>query len=298
MIPIAGDLHKAPLMPRLTIGMPLFNNERTILRALQSIEAQSHRDFTVVLSDDGSTDNTVALAQTVVLRDARFALVRQPRNLNYGNFRFLLEGANTELFMFAAGDDYWDPTFIEKCILCLDENHQAVAAVSRVEFIDLVPPKCSTDTFALDGAVRENIEAFLRNAGDNSRMYGVFRTPSARAAFPKRDHHAYDWTFTAATLLSGMHLEVPQTLMYREATPPARYAHYARRDAVGFFDRVLPLRAMTLSLLFEKRIPRSTRILRALAWANLRAHFDYIAVFHPRYERVASIVLRRLLRIL
>ena len=285
-------------MARLTIGVPLYNNERTLLRALSSLEAQTFRDFAVLMSDDGSTDATVTLAQSVVARDARFSLVRQPVNLNYGNFRVLLNGADTEFFMFAAGDDYWDPVFVESCIRTLDENRQAVAAISRVEFFDQAPPRPSKDTFALTGTIEENLERYLRNAGDNSRMYGVFRTPSAKAAFPATDHYAYDWTFSAASLLSGTHVEVPHTLMFRETTAPERYIHYSTRDAKGFLDRVLPLRAMTASLLFEKRVPRSARVIRALAWANLRAHYEYAAAFHPRYERVASIFLSRLLRIL
>jgi hypothetical protein len=285
-------------MPRLTIGMPLYNNERTILRALNSIEAQTFRDFTVLLSDDGSTDATVALAQSVVSRDARFSLIRQPTNLNYGNFRVLVGSARTELFMFAAGDDFWDPRFVESCIQCLDANPQAVAAVSRVEFVEQVPPKYSTDTFPLDRAIHKNIESFLRNSGDNSRMYGVFRTSPAQAAFPTTDHHAYDWTFSVATLLAGTHLEIPQVLMYREATPHERYAHHARRDAAGLVDRLFPLRAMTVALLREKRIPASRGVLRALVWTNLRAHAEYVRVFHPRYARIASVVLRPLLRVL
>ena len=284
--------------PRLTIGMPLFNNERTVLRALNSIAAQSFRDFIVIVSDDGSSDATVELAQSVVSRDPRFSLVRQPRNLNYGNFRVLINEAKTELFMFAAGDDFWHPNFVESCIQCLDENPQAVSAVSRVQFVNKVPLNYSTDTFALEDGAQKNIERFLRNSGDNSRMYGVFRTLPAQAAFPRNDHHAYDWTFSVGTLLAGTHLEIPQVLMYREPTPHERYAHYARRDAAGLLDRVLPLRAMTVALLREKHIPVSKGVLRALVWTNLRAHAEYVRVFHPRYARIASIILRPLLRII
>ena len=47
--------------PRLTIGMPLYNNASTIARALESLLAQSFMDFTIIASDDGSTDDTVQI---------------------------------------------------------------------------------------------------------------------------------------------------------------------------------------------------------------------------------------------
>src|SRR5690242_20323725 len=71
---------------RLTIGMPLYNNGHTIERALDSLVRQSLRSFCLMISDDGSTDRTIQICTEYARRDSRITLVRQPRNLNYGNF--------------------------------------------------------------------------------------------------------------------------------------------------------------------------------------------------------------------
>ncbi|MEP6637040.1 MAG: glycosyltransferase, partial [Acidobacteriota bacterium] len=92
---------------RLTIGMPLYNNAPSIRRALDSLLAQTFRDFRILISDDGSTDGTADICDEYARRDARITVVRQRANLNYGNFRFVLREADTPFFMFAAGDDYW-----------------------------------------------------------------------------------------------------------------------------------------------------------------------------------------------
>ena len=87
------------------------------------------------MSDDGSTDETVPVCEAVARRDARVEVVRQPTNLNYGNFRYVLRRADTPLFMFAAGDDYWHPDYARRMIDLLDRQPDVVCAVSRVDFV-------------------------------------------------------------------------------------------------------------------------------------------------------------------
>ena len=282
-------------MPRLSIGMPLYNNGRTLLRTLSSLQGQTFGDFRVVLSDDGSRDDTIEIAEEFAAHDSRFTLIRQPKNLNYGNFRFVLNAADTELFLFAPGDDWWEPTFIEKCIQALDADAGAVGAVTRVRFVDNGQlTKQSRGTAALVGSVAENLATYIREPSDNSRMYGVFRTSAAQSAFPKNNHFAFDWTFSAATLLFGTHVELSDALMERETTPTDKYIQYVRRDAGSALDRIIPLRAMTTSLLFEKRIPVTVRTLRALAAANLEMHNSYMRAFHPLYWKCFGWLLSRM----
>ena len=126
-------------------------------------------------------------------------------------------------------------------------------------------------------------------------MYGVFRTAAAKLAFPRNDHHAFDWTFSAATLLHGTHVQIPKELMYREITPSHKYVQYVRRDAATAIDKVFPLRGLTVALLFEKRVPISIGLLRSLAAANLQAHSAYMREFHPRYWRAFGWTLERIL---
>lgn len=283
-------------MSRLTVGVPLYNNARTLQRALDSLRAQTFRDFVVIMSDDCSTDDTARMAQACVDADPRFSLVRQPRNLNYGNFRFLLQAATTELFMFAAGDDWWHPHFVESCVNALDGNGEAVMAVSRVRFVSPEGHEHdSTGTRPLTGTVSENLVAYLRAPSDNSRMYGVFRTDAARRSFPSTDHYAYDWTFSAATLRFGTHLEIGEPLMTREITPSQKYLEYVRRDGQGVLDRLLPLGPMTSALHREMGIPMGGGVGRALAYLNLRVHINYMRRFHPWYTRLVVPVLERML---
>lgn len=271
--------------PIITIGLPAYNNARTIVRALDSLRNQTERRLQLIVSDDGSTDGTPGIVAEHARIDPRVRLIQQPRNLNYGNYRFVLGQSGTPYFMFAAGDDWWEPDFVERCIDCLERNPEAAGAITRVMMHPAdEAPYLSLSTEEIRGDARTRVATYLRDPRDNSRMYAVFRTSIAQRAFPRLDHHAYDWTFSVGTLLHGEHREVPVVGMHREVTPWERYTEYVRRDARNSIERLFPLGPMTRSLLFEYGIPLNVSILRSLVFLNSRHHRLYVRRFHPRVK--------------
>jgi len=275
-------LSQSGFVGRLTIGMPVYNNAPTIRRAVDSLLGQSFGDFRLLISDDGSTDETPDILDSYAELDSRVEVVRQPANLNYGNFRFVLNAATTPLFMFAAGDDYWHPDYVARMIAELDGDPAAVCAVSRVAFVkgsEFVELSAGTEALTSDPV--SNLVRYLESPNDNSRMYGVFRTPAAQQAFPKHDFHAFDWAFSAGTLLAGKHIEVPEVLMWRDRTEPARYTEYVRRDANSPVDRIFPLLPFTRDILGRLRVPRTYALLRHLFWLNAGQHLVYLRRYHP-----------------
>ena len=271
----------------VTIGIPAYNNAKTIRAAVKSLLAQSFGDFRILISDDCSTDGTGDECVRLAAQDSRIQYYRQPHNLRYGNFRFLLNSATTPYFMWAAGDDRRHRDFIGRCVGELERNASLVCAVARVQFeSEGRPTNLATGTFSLRGDVRDNIWRFLSQPADNSRMYGIFRTKPAQRSFPAQSFHAYDWAFSAATLRFGGHAEIPEVLMFRERTPPERYFDMVREDSHSRLGRLFPVGAMTAWLLREARIPIDRRIASALFALNLGKHIDYVTRFHPMYARL------------
>jgi glycosyltransferase involved in cell wall biosynthesis len=276
-------------MTRLTIGVPAYRNAGTLRTSVESLLAQTFSDFRLVISDDNSPDETREVAMQLAREDSRIEYIRQPKNLKYQNFGFLLRQATTEFFMWAAGDDYWYPEFAERCIAELDAHPDIVLATSRVQFVQAgVAAGLSNATFPLLGAVDANIRSYLRTPGDNSRMYGVFRTAAGQRSFPEDSFHAYDWAFCAAILRFGGHAEIPEVLMARDLTPSANYQGLARADGNSALTRNFPLYAMSRWLLKEARIPRSGGVLGTLAALNINKHIEYIDHFHPLYARATQ----------
>ena len=276
-------------MTRLTIGVPAYRNAATLRQSVETLLAQSFGDFKLLISDDNSPDETGAVAQQLAREDSRIQYIRQPRNLKYQNFGFLLRQANTEYFMWAAGDDRWHSDFAKHCIAELDKATKCVLVTSKVEFDQQgVSAGLSNATFPLLDHVDINIRNYLRSPGDNSRMYGVFRTEPGQLSFPKESFHAYDWAFCAATLRFGFHGEIPEVLMTRDLTPAANYNKLAQADGHTALERCFPLYAMSRWLLKEARIPRSNGVLGALTALNINKHFEYVRQFHPSYARATK----------
>ncbi|MFP5502223.1 MAG: glycosyltransferase family 2 protein [Candidatus Sericytochromatia bacterium] len=63
--------------PAITVLIPVYNAERTVRAAIESILAQSERDLELLVVDDGSTDGTPAILEALAAKDPRVRLVRQ-----------------------------------------------------------------------------------------------------------------------------------------------------------------------------------------------------------------------------
>jgi glycosyltransferase involved in cell wall biosynthesis len=122
---------------RITVGMPVFNGERYLERAIQSILVQSYTDFRLVILDNASTDQTAEIAREYARRDARVVYHRNEVNLGAGpNFNRVFGLCDSEYFKWAAHDDELRPAYLEKCIGALDADENAILAHSHVQEID------------------------------------------------------------------------------------------------------------------------------------------------------------------
>jgi glycosyltransferase involved in cell wall biosynthesis len=100
---------------RVTIGIPTLNRSGLALRAIRSALAQTYSDVEVIVSDDASTDDTVARVQEI--HDSRLILFQQPQRLGLvGNFDFCLRHATGEFFLLLGDDDVLLPTAIERLV--------------------------------------------------------------------------------------------------------------------------------------------------------------------------------------
>ena len=126
--------HTAPVV---SIGMPVFNGEPFLRRALDSLLAQDYSDFELIISDNGSTDGTEIICKDYASRDHRIRYVRQSYNLgSHENFNFVLREAWGEYFMWAAADDLWDKDFIGFLLNSLENNVDAVGAFCPYQLVE------------------------------------------------------------------------------------------------------------------------------------------------------------------
>src|SRR5436190_5010540 len=114
--------------------MPVYNGGATVEEALLSLLAQTFTDFDLLISDNGSTDETESICRRLAASDDRVRYVRQTENRGgIANFEFVLAGTAAPYFMWAAADDVWAPDFLETVVRLLDDDPNAVMAFTYVQ---------------------------------------------------------------------------------------------------------------------------------------------------------------------
>lgn len=120
---------------KLIIGMPVYNGEAFIHEALRSLLSQTFKDFEIIISDNASTDKTEEICRYFTSLDKRVRYFRQVENKGaFLNFKFVLDMANSEYFMWAASDDVWEENWLSE-ILPTVEKYQCLV-YGRLKQID------------------------------------------------------------------------------------------------------------------------------------------------------------------
>jgi glycosyltransferase involved in cell wall biosynthesis len=126
----------------VTCVVPVWNGETHLPQALDSIFAQSFREFEVIIVDDGSTDGTAAIiaAQTKPLR-----LIRQENAGPVVSRNRGITAASGDLIAFLDCDDLWEPWKLELQVAAFASNPGLAACTGLVrEFMeDESPPRAA-----------------------------------------------------------------------------------------------------------------------------------------------------------
>jgi glycosyltransferase involved in cell wall biosynthesis len=123
--------------PRVSIGMPVFNGEKYLKEALDSILAQTYQDFELIISDNASTDHTQEICLGYAANDDRILYYRNKKNLGAPkNYNRAFELSSGEYFKWAAFDDVLAPEFLEKCVDVLDGNPSIIGCYCKTGKID------------------------------------------------------------------------------------------------------------------------------------------------------------------
>lgn len=105
---------KQPDLPLVSVIVPAYNAESTLAATLQSVSAQSHTRLEIIVVDDGSTDATAALVESIQKTEPRLALVRQANAGVAAARNAGLARAKGDLVSWLDADDLWHPSKLAK----------------------------------------------------------------------------------------------------------------------------------------------------------------------------------------
>jgi len=205
--------------PRLAIGLPVFNGETYLRLALDSLLAQTFRDFQIIVSDNASTDGTEAICRDYAARDRRVRYTRNDRNIGgFANSRRTVELADAELFMWAAHDDVHHPEYAASCVEVLEERPEVVLCYCAIQNIGGSGDPIETRETRLRVDAPQPHQRFREMIRTDYRIepiFGVMRLDVLRRTGLQGNYADSDRVLLAEMSLHGPFHRIDRTLFFR-----------------------------------------------------------------------------------
>ena len=121
-------IHNTSRQPKLSVIIPLYNKAPYVRKALESVFAQTYTDYELIVVDDGSTDDSAAIAEDLLasrLSPFAFRLLKQK---NAGVSAARNKGfsvSSGDYIAFLDADDWWEPTYLEKMAKLIEDYPDA-----------------------------------------------------------------------------------------------------------------------------------------------------------------------------
>jgi glycosyltransferase involved in cell wall biosynthesis len=212
--------------PRLSIGLPVFNGEKYLGDALDSILAQTFTNFELIISDNASTDNTQNICQRYAVLDNRIRYYRTDRNLGAPlNYNRTFELSRGEYFKWASHDDVLAHEYLHKCVSVLDKDPSIVLCHSRTarinergELVGNYDHKMRIDSPNMSERFRDLISIKYNPCWP---IFGVMRSNILARTPLHGNYPGADGNLLAEIALYGRIFEIPEYLFFRRDHPQA-----------------------------------------------------------------------------
>jgi glycosyltransferase involved in cell wall biosynthesis len=119
---------------RVSVVIPVYNAEKHVANTLESLLAQTHENFEVIIVDDGSLDNSINVCRQFT--DPRIKIVQQSNRGLPGARNTGIRHAEGDYIAFLDADDLWLPTKLEKHVRHFEESPHIGVSFSYSAFID------------------------------------------------------------------------------------------------------------------------------------------------------------------
>ncbi len=239
-------MHARKRVPKVSIGLPVYNGQKYLDTAIESILNQTFTDFELIISDNASTDRTREICESYAAKDGRIRYLRNERNIGAGpNYNLVFHQALGEYFKWASHDDICAPEFLEKCVAILDRDPGVVVAFPQMVDIDDEGHTIGTRNIshiprAERGAYPEPHRRFrrlIRTDYTVEEIFGVIRTAILRTTPLILSYTDSDRTLLVELALHGRLEEAPEVLFYHRMHPEMSTMAFKNWEArTAWFD--------------------------------------------------------------
>jgi glycosyltransferase involved in cell wall biosynthesis len=170
---------------RVSVGIPVYNGEAYLPKALQAIQRQTIADLEIIIADNGSDDGTEEICREAMCTDGRIRYLRS--EVNRGgpwNMNRLYETAASPLFKWAFYDDLCEDHLLAECLEVLDQygpDHVlAHPRVRTIDELDNITGEHDDANLGLDHMSPHRRLSRLYTKNAEQALFGVIRTDALR----------------------------------------------------------------------------------------------------------------------
>lgn len=167
-------------MSMVSIIIPAYNCEKWLPACLESVRAQTYKDWQAIIVDDGSTDHTGIIADDFANKDSRFTVIHQKNGGSSVARNAGLERVTGEYVYMLDGDDRIAPQLLEHCLAALEPHPEA--SFVTFDFVEVQPnesaalPVCE----AKPQVINDVLLFWLKTRRDHNVWTQVYRTSSLK----------------------------------------------------------------------------------------------------------------------
>jgi len=218
--------------PCVSLGLPVFNGEKYLEQALDSILAQTYKDFELIISDNASTDKTQQICLKYAAKHNRIRYYRNKENIGASNnFNRVFLLSTGEYFKWCTHDDVLAPEYLQKCVYVLDNDSSIVLCHSRTACIEekgVVVADYDDRTLnkITSWKPHERFGDLISQRNTCWEIMGVIRASSLRKTLLHGDYIDADRNLLAEIGLMGRISELPEHLFFRRNHPQSYTSTY------------------------------------------------------------------------
>lgn len=269
--------------PLVNIGIPVYNAEKFICQALDSLLNQDYEHFELIISDNHSIDSTEEICLDYMARDKRIRYFRNEMNVGaIKNFNKVFEISQGEYFMWHAHDDFKEPSYISSCLKIMEKNPNVILCCTDALLAEKGGYGRLQDNFSTIGmSPNRRFRKILWNNSCAS-IYGLIRSRVLRKTGLFRNVIGPDNLLLAELSLMGEFLQLPLVLFKISI----RSGNVVKK-VKSVFEAILPDDARACFFPFTKlaiehwKLIQSSKLTRK---EKLLALWDIIFCFSLKYK--------------
>ena len=174
--------------PLVSIVIPVFNGERFLRQALDSLLVQSFTDFELRIADNASTDATAAICLKYAAKDSRIIYHRHVENLGvFRNAEWLYRQAKGEFLMLVGDDDVYESDCLARYVERIRDRKDVILVYSDYGWIDVEGRRSESGLnhfMAASDGIDKNLIRYIQAPIVLPLMMGLFRATVVRQALP------------------------------------------------------------------------------------------------------------------